>query len=451
MDEDLYKSEICIDDSKDALDNTNEDILSHIQEFYDLFTISLNDPQIFLTHFQEILFYSGSESHLSSLIIDECSDFIFSFVIKNPDLFISSFCSINWQHYLSSIKSFAHLNKLYDKKEITAFIHKFVNVENIEITCRLFIFNTFLRIDEEFFDIIKDVSFTKLFSNMKLSVFLNLLPFIMKLIEVDFTYASSDISVAVTFLYNKYSSIDILAQLDDKSIFMFYLYKILDANSSTLENFDEFIFINLSELVTQQEVSADCLLYFFDILLVLDRISSQKSIHILLELIGIFDLNEESFFVDIYENFHDDYKVLRYLPKIFNLISTYFNDFYNDHEGIMQYFTFFISTFASYDVFSKQSILISLINIIYNTDPEQFIDTDIICFFCSSLEILPGNIIRLFHLFYNQCSDEMTSVLRDLLHYFDLHSHLCDLKQNDESLHSQKLDELIDFLMEGNL
>ena len=162
-------------------------------------------------------------------------------------------------------------------------------------------------------------------------------------------------------------------------------------------------------------------------------------------------MNEESFFVDIYENFHDDYKVLRYLPKIFNLISTYFNDFYNDHEGIMQYFTFFISTFASYDVFSKQSILISLINIIYNTDPEQFIDTDIICFFCSSLEILPGNIIRLFHLFYNQCSDEMTSVLRDLLHYFDLHSHLCDLKQNDESLHSQKLDELIDFLMEGNL
>ena len=35
MDEDLYKSEICIDDSKDALDNTNEDILSHIQEFYE--------------------------------------------------------------------------------------------------------------------------------------------------------------------------------------------------------------------------------------------------------------------------------------------------------------------------------------------------------------------------------------------------------------------------------
>ena len=98
MDEDLYKSEICIDDSKDALDNTNEDILSHIQEFYDLFIISLNDLQLFLTHFQEILFYSGSETHLSSLIIEECSDFIFSFVIKTPDLFISSFCSINWRY-----------------------------------------------------------------------------------------------------------------------------------------------------------------------------------------------------------------------------------------------------------------------------------------------------------------------------------------------------------------
>ena len=87
------------------------------------------------------------------------------------------------------------------KKKLPNFINKFVNVENIEITCRLFIFNAFLRINEEFFDIIKNVPFTELFSNMKLGVFLNLLPFFMKLIEVDFTYASSDISVVVTFLY----------------------------------------------------------------------------------------------------------------------------------------------------------------------------------------------------------------------------------------------------------
>ena len=71
------------------------------------------------------------------------------------------------------------------KKKLPNFINKFVNAENIEHAD----FSYSMR------------SFTELFSNMKLSVFLNLLPFIMKLIEVDFTYASSDISVVVTFLY----------------------------------------------------------------------------------------------------------------------------------------------------------------------------------------------------------------------------------------------------------
>ena len=92
------------------------------------------------------------------------------------------------------------LTSYMTKKKLPNFINKFVNAENIEHADFSYSMRSYASM-KSFFDIIKNVPFTELFSNMKLSVFLNLLPFIMKLIEVDFTYASSDISVVVTFLY----------------------------------------------------------------------------------------------------------------------------------------------------------------------------------------------------------------------------------------------------------